>query len=358
MIATRLIVLLMLCSATAEAANEPWSEDFTPPTDEFTWIQLDTGEWLKGEFIALYDEILKFDSDHFGDLDIELEDIERMYGQGAFEVTFDGVSPVNGTLQIQGENIHVEYGGQSMAFSRESLVSITPSFERERDRWTGDIDLGLNVRQGNTDISEFNVGLGVRRRTPVSRLSLDYIGYTNETDGERISDSHRINLSVDRFTGRRLFWRPISVQYYRDEFQNIAHQATVDTGLGLELVDTKRMDWELQAGVGGNYLDHVSVGDNNANNEWSPVGTFGSDLVVDITSWMEYELLINMTFLEENSGKYQHHIISTLSTDLIGDLDIDISLIWDRTEVPQESETGVTPEQDDYRFLVSLSYDF
>ncbi len=102
----------------------------------------------------------------------------------------------------------------------------------------------------------------------------------------------------------------------------------------------------------------MSVAPGEDNNQWSPVGTLGSNLYVDITPDIEYELLIGMTFLEEKAGKYQHHIVSTLSMDLIRNLDLDISLIWDRTEEPQVDEAGETPEQDDFHFSVGLSYDF
>ena len=47
-----------------------------------------------------------------------------------------------------------------------------------------------------------------------------------------------------------------------------------------------------------------------------------------------------------------------LSTDLFGDLDLDISLEWNHTESPQAAEDGTIPEQDDYRFQVGLSYEF
>ena len=35
-----------------------------PPPDDFNWIQLTSGEWLKGEFKALYDDQVEFDSDN------------------------------------------------------------------------------------------------------------------------------------------------------------------------------------------------------------------------------------------------------------------------------------------------------
>jgi len=65
-----------------------------------------------------------------------------------------------------------------------------------------------------------------------------------------------------------------------------------------------------------------------------------------------------MTFLNEESGQYQHHIVITLSTDLVGDVDLGISFIWDRRHKPQERTDSTTPEQDDLRLLISVDYDF
>ncbi len=71
-----------------------------------------------------------------------------------------------------------------------------------------------------------------------------------------------------------------------------------------------------------------------------------------------YELFINMTFLNEASGLYQHHIVTSLSTDLIGDIDLDVGFIWERTAKPQERADGTFPEKDDFRLLVSIDYEF
>ena len=350
-------VCLVFFAPTALAAGEPWSDDFSPPPGKYSWIQLDTDEWIKGDIIALYDETLVFDSDHFGDLNIDLEDIRNLYGRGSFAVTFANGRPVRGQLQIREKTVVIITAEQRHEGSRADLVSITPAAERERDRWMGEIGAGANVQQGNTDIADLSIDIGFQRRTPVSRFTLDYLANMNETDGVRITDSHRINSGLDRFTGRRLYWRPFSAQYFKDELQNIRHQATLDTGLGYHLMDTSRVGWDLTAGVGYNYLQ-TETDSGTTDNETSPVGTLSSDLDVELTSWMDYELSVNMTFLNDKSGKYQHHIESVLSTDLIGDIDLDFSAIWDRTEIPQENADGSTPSQDDFRFVVSLSYDF
>ena len=357
------LLFLFVPMLVAGAEDQPWNEAFTPPPGKYSWVQLDTGEWLKGDITALYDDVLVFDSDHFDDLSIDIDDIQQIRAVGRLEVTVGDRTRGNrrtgtGEVLLEGDTIMVASSGRVREFHRDELVSITTTAENELDRWAGDVSLGWNARQGNSDIVDFSVSAGLTRRTPVSRIALDYIGNQNTTDGRRITDSQRVTGAVDRFTSTRFFWRPISVQYYKDELQNIKHQATVDSGFGYQVIDTRRTTWEVSAGIGGNYLENVSVAAGEPNGEWSPIATIGSDFEIELTSSIDYELNIDLTFLEEAAGKYQHHIVSNLSTDLIGNLDLDLAFIWDRTEKPQADQDGNIPEQDDYRFEVRLAYDF
>ena len=73
---------------------------------------------------------------------------------------------------------------------------------------------------------------------------------------------------------------------------------------------------------------------------------------------MDYLLEVQLSFLDEDSGQYQHHILTTLSTDLIGDLDLDVSFVWDRTQKPEARADGTVPEKDDYRLILGLAYEF
>jgi len=349
-----LISALLLQGMAESHANEP----HPPSSNEQTWIELTSGETLKGTVTAVYDSALYFDSVHFGDIRIRLSKIRRMQGQGNFEVTTDGRRTLVGTLDVNGDTVTVTTDDEQFEYSRSQLLSVTPSFQRERDRWTGDVRAGLNVRQGNTNIVEGNLATTLTRRTPTARGVIDYLAQVNETEGERVADSHRLNVSSDRFTGTRFFWRPISVQYYQDRLQNIAHQGTIDAGVGYILADSDRVDWDIQVGAGVNYLRNVSVADGESLSETSPVGTLGSDLSIEVTPTIDYELDIAMSFLNEESGRYQHHIVTGLSTDLIGNLDFDVSIIWDRTERPQRQQDGTLPEKDDLWVIFGLGYEF
>jgi len=42
--------------------------DWVPPADKFDWIQLKSGEWLKGRIKAMQDRELEFDSEELEDM--------------------------------------------------------------------------------------------------------------------------------------------------------------------------------------------------------------------------------------------------------------------------------------------------
>ncbi len=82
------------------------------------------------------------------------------------------------------------------------------------------------------------------------------------------------------------------------------------------------------------------------------------DFETELTSWMDYVFSFQGRVVDEQSGTYQQHLLTTLSTDLIGNFDLDVSFVWDRIEDPQQREDGSIPEQDDYRLIIGLGYEF
>jgi len=352
------VLLISLSSVVAMATQKHQPSGFVPPIDEYDWVQLTSDEWLKGEVISLYDNELAFESDNLGRLSIDWEDVRILRSHRSLSVIVHGVDPLSGKLRLNEQYILIDDEGKTRKYSRAALVSITPAAYRELDSWSADATLGFNIRGGNADTIEYNLLLGVERRTPGSRIALDYLGNFHETEGTQIANNHRLNGNWDRFRGNRLFWRPLIGQYYRDIFQNIDHQGTLETGLGYELIDNARTDWTVSAGLGVNYIRYRSVEEDLDRGRRSPAFSLGTDFETELTSWMDYQFLAHVTFLDEDSGSYQHHLLTTLSNELTGRLDLDVSFIWDRIQKPQVREDGSIPEKDDYRLMLGLRFEF
>lgn len=357
-------MLLLLADANAAAQDVAEQNEhagiaeFVPPNDGYDWLRLVSGEWLRGELVGAFGDEVEFDSDILDELEIDAEDIDQFYSPRVFGVSIRGRDVIIGRVHVKAETVTVRVGKDALEFSRDELVAIAASAERERDRWSGDIGLGINVRQGNTEFIEYNMIAGVERRTAQSRIFVDYIGNFNETAGVEVTNNHRVNGVLDRFSGSRLFWRPVVFQYFRDPFQNIEHQGTMETGLGYEMTNTSRTEWDFFAAVGVNYVERASVESGQPTSSTSPALSIGTNFETELTSWMDYLFSFTATFVDEESGTYQHHMLTTLSSDLVGNIDVDISFVWDRTENPPPLADGTLPERDDYRLLVGLSYEF
>jgi len=346
-------MVLPVAHATAQDDAE-----FVPPDDGYDWLRLVSGEWLRGELIGAFGDNVEFDSDVLEELVIDAEDIDGFYSKRVFGVSIRDYGIIVGRVRVEGDKIVVTAGEDTTEFPRDDLVAITLSAKRERERWSGDISLGFNARQGNSEFIEYNMSAGIERRTAQSRTFIDYIGNFNETEGVQVANNHRLNGTVDRFSGSRLFWRPLIAQYFRDPFTNIEHQGTLVSGLGYDIIDTSRTEWDTYIAVGVNYVERVSVEAGQPTSSTSPSLTIGTAFDTELTSWMDYEFSFSATFLDEESGTYQHHLVTTLSSDLTGNFDIDVSFVWDRTEDPPPLEDTTIPEQDDFRLLISLAYDF
>ena len=354
----RLLIIVVVGWLGVLIMNAAEASEFVPPNDGYDWIRLTSGEWLRGELIGVFNDEVEFDSDILDELTIDGEDVDQFYSPRTFGLSIRSRDLVVGRISLNGDRVTVYVGDVEQEFSRDELVAITVSAERERDRWSGDIGLGINIRQGNSEFVEYNMIAGVERRTPRSRTFVDYLGNFNETEGVRVANNHRVSGVLDRFSGSRLFWRPFIGQYFRDPFQNIEHQGTLETGLGYELADTPRTEWDIFAGVGINYVERVSVEQGQPSNSTSPALSVGTSFDTELTSWMDYLFSFTATFIDEESGSYQHHLLTTLSSDLAGNFDVDISFVWDRTQNPPPLADGSFPEQDDFRLLVGLSYEF
>lgn len=331
---------------------------FVPPEDGYDWIQLTSGEWLKGEVIGLFDDEVEFDSDILEELVLDAEDVSRFYSPRIFGISMRGYDLLSGQLRIDEQTVFVTTDGQVQTFAREQLLAVTVSAERELDRWSGELTLGMNVRQGNTDLIEYNAIAGLERRTPRSRIFIDYIGSFNETEGIRVDNNHRVNIVFDKFSGTRFFWRPFIGQYFRDPFQNIDHQFTLETGVGFEIRDTSRTEWDVWSAVGVNDVRRVSVEPDQPSSIRSPALSLGTDFDTELTSWLDYLFSFQITFVDEKSGDYQHHLLTTLSTDLVRNIDIDVSFVWDRTQSPPPDAIGNIPKKDDFRLMVGVSFEF
>ena len=358
------ICSLVCFSSNSHANDEDKWDKFNPPVDnDYDWMQLTSGEWLKGEFVSLYDFSVEFDSDELDMLDIDWEDIKQIRSAVPLSIQIENHTgsketfTVIGRLQMLNNKAMVADNEQVRTFERYRIFSIGKGTGKEIDFWTGKIFLGSSIKNGNSDVVDMNFVANAERRTSESRFIIDYAANLSRTDDIETSNNHRISSYYDSFLTRNLFWRIYTAGYYRDTFKNIKDEFSLASAFGYDLIRTDKTEWDITAGLGALPTRFVSVEAGKVIDNTSPFLALGTTYDTELTDWMDYLAEFSVRVLDEESGRYTFHLTTTLSSDLTKDFDLDISLVWDRVEEPQPDDAGVIPENDDFQLLVGISYD-
>jgi hypothetical protein len=337
--------------------NQPWKPP-PPAPDEFDWIQLKSGEWLKGELKVLYDKKLEFDSDELDLLELDWEDVKQVRGHRIFGVRFEGPITVEGLLQVTEDKVFVTVGEERQEFERNQLVAIAPGEPKEINYWSAKLSIGLNLTSGNTEQTHYSSIANIKRRTSATRFVTDYLGNFSETEGVETVNNQRLNTYFDVFKTRKYFFRPIFGEYYRDPFTNISSRVTLGAGMGYHIIDTSKTKLYVSGGLAYQTTRFESVGPGRDSSESTPAFVAGTHFDRELTKTVDFVFRYDLQIINEESGTYTHHLVAALETELTGWLDFDVSLVWDRIEDPTPGADGTVPEQDDFYLIFSLGIEF
>lgn len=320
------------------------------------WIQLKSGEWLRGTLYGMQNRSLEFDSDELNDLKFDWKDVHQLVLPKAL-VSYGDRETAWGEVRVDREKVHVS-GLQEVEFPRYDLIGITPGSPRELDYWSGKFDAGLNLRAGNTEQIDFVTAMKLERRTPNTHLKLEYTGNFSELEGVESVNNQRVNAFFDVFLTRRLFVRAPQAEYYHDPFQNIDGRFTVGGGLGYYLIDKPKVEWLIAGAPAYQLIRFAEVGAGESRERSTPAAALQSDFEIELTKRVDFELSYNLIVANQVSGGATHHATATLEIELTRLLDLDVSFIWDRITNPQADAGGTVPEEDDFRLNLSLGVKF
>lgn len=348
---------------SSSVLSENGDKEWRPEAIKFDWVQLTSGEWLRGELKSMYNKKLEFDSEKLDLLTIDWEDVKYLQSFQPGNVKIENHGSIIGILTISDKKITVTNKENVIEFNRNEIISFSPGGDKEIDLWSMKFTLSMNLKSGNTEQIDVNSKFSAKRRTADSRFLLDYIGNlskTNAVSGNLVEtiNNHRLSGALDIYVTRYFFYNPINVEYYIDPFQNIERRVTLGAGLGYTFIDNGKTEWNLSAGPAYISTKYISVQAGEDIRVDSGSLSISTDLDTELTKSIDFLFKYNILISEKESAGYSHHMIATLSSEISNDLDLDISAVWDRITYPTIDDTGYEPEQDDFQILLGISYSF
>lgn len=368
-----LLCLLICLGPLAEAASEPASsapasstestpgprwEDLRPSAEDSDWIQLDSKEWLRGELKVLRKDKIEFDSKELGLLKLDTDDVIQIITHDEKSIRIAGRGIYIGRIDLNHDELVVKMeDGQALQFTRYDIVSVAAG-TAGRKIWDGNLSIGFNLSKGNTDQTELNAKFSARRRTPITRYKLDYVGIVSESEGHTISNNHRVTTSLDYYRSRHFFWRPFIGDLFIDTLQNIKYRVLLGAGLGYDIIDNNRTTWTIFCGPAFHYTKFDTVSEGEDSSEYSQAFIFSSEYEIELNRISDLELDYHGTVLNKKAGLYLHRFLASLKNEIIDDFDLDFTFIWDYIQEPQKDNDEKMPDKSDYKFMIGIGYSY
>ncbi len=322
------------------------------------WIQLISGEWLRGSIKNMQDNQLDFDSDKLGEKTFDLADIIYIRSSRYFEVLRSDRTVASGTIEMDRHSVYITSGESKTMFPRSELDAFNHGGTREIDHWSGSLAFGLQSRSGNTSSLDWNAGLTIKRRSANTRFEIDYTSNYSESEHDETANNQTGSLLLDTFVSHRSFIRFPGCEYLRDPFQNIANRVTVGAGYGYYLIKQPHWEWNVATGPAYQWTEFDSVQAGEKSSEGSAAFFIQTSMVVDLTSDLTWSLNYTGQLTKSDVGGNIHHLDSTIAVDITRQLTLNVTANWDRTSKPQPDSNGEIPKPDDFRLTVSLGIQF
>jgi len=390
----QLLTLFLALFMTQSFVQAEYLKNATPPAKDFDWMELQSGEWLKGEFKGMYSGEVEFDSDEFDVVTFDLEDVKQIITKGDSVLSLNRPMPSLQALSKQlhkndeqnlTENQDIENevigkiifkdnkftvlmdNGSAKTLPTDNIASIAGGEPKESNYWSANVFLGIDTLSGNSNQLTVTAKAYAQRRTASTRFLFDYLGtYTdveNQDTNETVktADSNRVTSSFDMYQTAHFYWRVAGLEYLRDPFQNIDGRYTLSVGVGYDIIYTPKTNWSITAGPGYQrtyFSDYNATDPDSMRYAETALLFISSRFDTEITSDIDFIVNYQAYFVNHNSGRYIHHTEASLETELIADFTVDFSVFWDRTSAPKAFGDGTYPEENDYKTMLAIGYSY
>ncbi len=326
--------------------------------DGADWVQLKSGEWLRGEIKYIQNNEVEFDSDELDQQTLKLKDVSKLYTAHRVFTRFENGEPLYGTVVISNDVVLVN-SQPPVSLSRDALMGITPSGGKSGiNNWSGEFSLGLNLQSGNNTQTTLSTSAELARRTPNTTMLVDYLGNYSQVNNVQSADNKRVNLSYDVRLNQDWFVRPVQLEYYQDTLATISYRLTGGVAAGYYLCDRDGLEWQVSAGPSYQYTRFENVEPGQSDTVTTPAAVLNSNFKGDITRRLTFIQTWQSTFTDEKSGQYTHHAVSTLEFEIKRHLNLDVSFIWDYLQNPEARADGIVPQKSDYYLTVGFGVRF
>lgn len=332
-----------------------------PPKDrpaKWEWVELTSGEWLKGDIKGIRSDKMDFDSDQFDELTLDMEDVVQTYSSAVNTFVFTHRRVVIGIGRITAKEVIIETAAGEMRYPRQQLLSLVVGDHNEWKLWSGSVTVGVSATSGNTEQTTANLQATANRKGAFLGLGFNYIGNLGSSDNVTNVNNQQMNFQSELFIYDRFYLIPASFEYYSDEFQNIDLRIRPGAGVGYKLLDEKDYTWTINGTALYELQESISSSQAGDSRFESFALGLKTNLEYDITSDITLTASYGVTLAIPSTSNVDQQIIAKLDVDITKHLSLTATANWQRIGEPVPLEDGTVPKRNDLILTMGASLDF
>ena len=328
------VVLLLFCFSGHGLADE---------------VVLSNGDRLTGKIIEVRDGVLTLETGYSEPIKLKFEVVQEISSTESVELHLTDGEVLKGKMTTGADKqvtVAAGSGREAVAVVLDNITAINPP-PKEPATWKGNITLGGNLQDGNSDSMNFSAGAHAVRRTENDRFLINFLYNKTEDNGQRTAENTYGQLKYDYFLSPK-WYLYLNVDMLSDDFKDINFRTSVGPGVGYQIWDEEDRALSLEAGVAFTSEDRDLGEDIN----WLSA-RLGANFL--------YRLFDRVVFTDQfviypnldDTGEYTLRNDAAFVTDIGASWALRFGNIWERNSNPGEDF-----KKDDFTWILGLQYSF
>lgn len=323
--------------------------------DTKDWLRLTSGEWLRGDLNWMRDGDFEFDGAKTDLIRKGWSDVGQLHSPQIKTYVFKNWVDAKGRAMITKDEVIVITEEGMRTFPRSELLSILKGGTRERDWWVFELGAGFTGAFGNSNQSSLNADFGLGRHDKRTSTVLLYEGTFGAANRELSVNRHLGQVGVTLFVSERFYVVPAAAAFFHDRFANIKFRAAPAALGGVQIFDTNRVEWDVECGMGYQFLRANSTEPNVPNPQSDGFVPVRTQWEFDITDDIELNLGWQSNIVFTTIGNTNHIGEATFTVEVTEIFNLKTEFEYFRTEQPIPREDGSVPQSNDFQIIVGFS---
>lgn len=223
-------------------------------------IRMKNGDVLTGRIIKKETDKVIFRTSYAGDIPIQWSEVENLISDNPLHVVLsDGsslrgkmVESLPGSARIELKKTEEELQESDFDLKNTRYLNPTPDLTGEGIRWSGNINAGAALTNGNSETKQLRFDAETIARALRQRYTVGGVFNRAEDRGRDTLFNSRAYAKYDYFFSRK--WYAYSnATLENDRFRDLRLRSTVGAGSGYQLYETPNLNLSLEGGL--NYVN-------------------------------------------------------------------------------------------------------